>query len=124
MSFRSGDGSEEFDSGVYSYWTQDGQTINDLAATEEWDTLICVEKDGSEFAGWTVYEGSAVTWDSKQSSGENTKSFSYVVDDPSFEGFEYIHITDCQLYHESMSTDELLSLANYGRIYYVLANWE
>lgn len=124
MSFQSVDGSEEFDSAVYSYWMGDGQTINDLAATEEWDALVSVEKDGSEFTGWTVYEGSSVTWDSEESSDDNTMSFPYVVDDPSYEGFEYIHITDCVLYQEGVSTEELLSIVNHGKTYYAFANWE
>lgn len=124
MSFQSLDGSEEFDSAVYSYWMADGQTINDLAATEEWDTLVSVEKDGAAFTGWTVYEGSSVTWNSEESADDAAMSFPYVVDDPSYEGFEYIHITDCVLYQEGMSTEELLSVANHSKTYYAFANWE
>ena len=124
MRFAPVDGSEEFESKVYSYWLENGQSINDLAGNENWDILISVEKDGAEFTGWTVYEGRAVTWDSEESSDENAMTFSYVVDDPSYEGFEYIHIADCELYREGMSTEELLYLVNPGTNYYAIPNWE
>ena len=124
MTFLPTGASEGYESQTYTYWAEDGKTLNDLVATEEWDALSLVEKDGASFTGWTVYEGSGITWSSEASTEENVTSLPYVMNDPSYEGFEYILITDCSVYQENMSTEELCALENYSMDYYAVANWE
>lgn len=111
---------DTYDSSVYTYWMEDGTTLNDVMASGEWDTITEVKKEGAEFAGWMVYEADSITWDSTEINDGSTISLPF----DEYEGFEYIVLENGKEFNASMTTEELCALVNESRCYVAVANWK
>lgn len=119
MSFHESDGTI-YDSAFYTYWLEDGQALNDIMGTEYGAALISVEKEGSEFAGWTLYEADSAFWNSESVEDEGITSFLY---DTEHEDTRYLLLKNAAVIREAASTEELCGLSIEGKSYYAEANW-
>lgn len=114
---------ESYDCEFYTYWLMEGETINDLAAQPEngYDPMVSIQKEGAEFAGWTVYVGDSLNWSSEASAEDGEMSLETGMD---IEGFEYVILGNGALYMDSVTTEELFALVCDGVTnYYARANW-
>lgn len=109
-----------YDCESYTYWMEDGLTLNDLSQTGEWDTFNRVENESKTFVGWKVYEGTEVTWSSDNYVTTTQTAFEYM----DYEGFEYLVITDCVQLEGYKTTEEIMEIINNSKVYYALAVWE
>ena len=110
----------EYDCESYTYWMEDGITLNDLSTTGEWDMFIGVENADKSFVGWQVYEGTSVEWSYTNDVVDGQKAFEYM----EMEGFEYLIISECIKIDGYKTTDEIMELVNNSKVYYALAVWE
>lgn len=124
MTFLPEGSTEGYESQVYAYWMEDGESLNDVVAAGEWDALVSIEKEGATFTGWTVYEAVNLMWSGEESTEENVTSLPYVLNDERFENSKYVLLEDCSVYQENMSTEDLYNLVNNSANYYAVANWE
>ena len=53
---------EPYETEFHICWLEDGKTVQDAMLGEWEDPLGAVEKEGAEFIGWTIYEGTSVEW--------------------------------------------------------------
>lgn len=113
---------EEFTSYTYTYWMDDGQALNDIMGTEYGAALIGIEKDGAEFAGWTLYESDAIFWNDEATEEDGITSFLF---DPEDVDAPYILLRNAEVIRELASTEELCGISiEDGKCYYAEANWK
>lgn len=107
-------------SGYYTYWMEEGQTLDDLMGEDSfWEKVNVVEKDGAAFSGWTIYKADDILWSSEPEEdclsilcssygGENT----------------YLSMKDSVIFVEDAATEELYAIVSDGTNYLAIANWE
>jgi hypothetical protein len=110
-----GTGSEQYEAELSAGYMEVGTKFADVIGSE----IQSITKDGSEFAGWTVY---AVT-DGEWVMNEETE----LADNQlcmACGSYGYYLMNEYELISESLSTDELESYENDGRNYYAFATWK
>lgn len=119
MTFQQSDGSE-ISGTTYTYWLEDGQALNDIMGVDFYASLISVEQDGAEFAGWTLYEGDSVFWNDESVDEEDLTCFYQPEEDPDF---QYLLLRNARVIRENAPTEELCGMSMTGTCYYAEANW-
>ncbi|MBQ8298747.1 MAG: hypothetical protein IJX99_02590 [Clostridia bacterium] len=114
---------ERFELDKYNYWLNEGDTLESVmtGAIINSAILVSVEKEGSTFDGWTVYEADSINWNSEES---NEEGYMYLPYDSDDEDFKYIVLENGTLYSSSASIDELSKIIYEGKSYYAVANWK
>lgn len=120
MFYQSADGSDPYDCTAYAYWLADGQTLNDVTATDKWDTLVEVKKDGAEFIGWTVYDADSTYYSNEPVNEGATISFPFM----DVEDFEYITLENAVAFYLEQSNEDLHKLVVEGNTFVAVANWQ
>ena len=118
--FQAGETTDTYESTVYNYWLEEGQTLTDVMAEGMWDTFVEAKKEGAEFAGWTVYEADSFSWSGESVNDETKISFPF----EEMEEFEYIVLENGKEYSSDMTTEELCQLVMADKSYFAMANWK
>ena len=92
-----------------------GATIAEAVGEE----IISIEKEGAEFAGWTIYAVSEGEWVQEEVTGLSDGQLCVSCGD-----YGYYFMKDYEVISETATTDEMLAYESDGRNYYVLANWK
>ena len=121
ITFREADGSE-YASPAYAYWLEDGQTLNDIMGTEYGAALIGVEKEGCQFAGWTLYKADDMFWNGEAVQEDDMLCLLFNEDDTW--GTTYVLLRNAVVVDENMSTEQLREIICMGENYLAVANWD
>lgn len=105
----------------YTYWLEDGQSIADLLTSDMWQSFTNVECEGKTFSGWQLYEATAVRWNEKKSTSSIEQSFEYDVDNVDF---KYIILENCTSVDGLKTTEDVVNMKNYSKVYYAVAMWK
>lgn len=107
----------------YTYWLNSGDSLNDAMTGENINSavLMSLDKENTEFKGWTIYESDNIFWNSEAIDENNTKSFLY---DTKSTDLKYIVLENCTTYNDLTSTEEMCEIVSNGKCYYAIANWE
>lgn len=110
----------EYGSPTYTYHLEEGGSLSETMGVNG-HALTGMDKDGAEFAGWTLYEVSTVFW--RENPVEAKGILCFAVDEEDLvAGFDVL--VDPVLYGENVSTEELCHLSCSGTSYYAIANWK
>ena len=110
---------EPYETDIYTYLIENGKTIKSIMNSDMEDPMKSVEKDGKKFAGWKVYEGVFVEWPEEKPTNLKAGEECYQLGD-----YMYLRLSDCSVYDESMTTEEMGKLVGKGKTYYAVANWK
>lgn len=111
------DAEEDFESTLHTYFVEGGYSLEDAMKSETENALISVEKDGAQFAGWSVYVGDSAQFLDTQAEKDGAECFMLGVG-------TYLLLENCESYRTYISTEELCELICNGKYYYAVANWQ
>lgn len=128
ISFHESSGNE-YDLPFYTYWLDDGQTLNDIMGGEFYATIGDVHKDGAEFAGWTLYVADAAFWNDTPADQEGYTSFLYseesAPDADFYSELLYLIMPEPMIQCKTITTEELCDVTcSDGQCYLAIANWK
>ena len=86
-----------------------------------WQSFTNVECEGKTFSGWQLYEATAVRWNEKKSTSSIEQSFEYDVDNMDF---KYIILENCTSVDGLKTTEDVVNMKNYSKVYYAVAMWK
>ena len=113
---------EPYEADAYIYWMYEGQSLEDVVTEEDATYSVMESSDqlDKEFAGWTGYKGTNIAWSAEEPEDSNATSFLSGMDG---EDFKYVLLENCDVYGESVTTEELFAIVCDGSCYFAVANW-
>lgn len=110
---------EPYETDLYTYILTAGEKIGNIMNSDMEDPMQSVKKEGKKFAGWKVYEGTFVEWPEEMAADLNSGEECYKLGE-----YMYLRLSNCNVYDESMTTEELGKIVANGKTYYAVANWK
>lgn len=108
-----------YEADVYLYYLHEGKSLQENMESDGNDPVVDISKEGETFAGWTIYEGDFAGWPEEEPDSLADGSMYF-----SAGGYMNIMLDNCEVYSESVSTEELKEILCEDRTYYAVANWK
>ena len=108
---------EEYESTFSVYSVEPGQTIKEVMEVDYNNPLICAEKEGAEFAGWTVYTCDVIEWLDELVEGDGIVCVPFGED-------MYTVLTDSEICAELVTLEEMGEIVCEDTNYYAVAIWK
>lgn len=106
----------------YNYLMVPGDSLQDAMSGSAMSGAVLeeIQKEGAEFAGWTVYEADFINWVEEEAE-DGAIYFPY---ESEYADAHFIQLENGSLYAEKISTDELKALVCEGKNFFAYAEWE